>query len=279
MERAFALPTLDVRTDLMTLFSSALQSGAILLREGLEAMLIIAILASVLNKSGLGARVRQLYWGAGAAVVASLCMAVVFAYAFNGGHSDWLEAGVMALAAGLMFYMSGWLYVKQDPKALAAHLKQGADQAILAGAGFSFFSLAFLAVFREGAETMLFLEALAKTEGGWNAGLALGVVGACALLVLAYATMQRATLKLPLRPVFLITSAFLFVMGLRFVGAAIQELQEQQVLAFDEAPFGDALASLGFNPTWEALAPQLFVIALAALGAIALRMRSAAATA
>ncbi len=263
----------------MSLLSSALQSGAILLREGLEAMLIIAILAGVLHKSGLSARVRMLYWGAAAAVVASLGMAFVFAYAFNGGHSDFLEAIVMAVAAGLMFYMSGWLYLKQDPKALAAHLKQGADRAILAGAGFSFFSLAFLAVFREGAETMLFLQALAKTEGGWNPGLALGVVGAFAALALAFALMQRASMKLPLRPVFLITSAFLFVMGLRFVGAAIQELQEQQIVGFDEAPFGEALSSLGFNPTWEALAPQIALICLAAVGAAALRMRAAPATA
>jgi high-affinity iron transporter len=259
----------------MTLLSSALQSGAILLREGLEAMLIVAVLAGVLTKSGAGARVRLLYLGAGAALVASLGMAVVFAYLFNGAHNDWLEAGVMAVAAGLMFYMSGWLYLKQDPKSLAAHLKQGADKAALAGAGFSFFSLAFLAVFREGAETMLFLQALAKTEGGWNLGLALGLLGAFALLALAYVLMRRATLKLPLRPVFLVTSAFLFVMGLRFVGAAVQELQEQQLVGFDEAPFGEALSSLGFNPTWEALGPQLALILVAALAALALRTRAA----
>jgi len=269
-----ALPTLEVRTDAMSLVSSALQSGSILLREGLEAMLIIAILAGVLVKSGQAARLRLLYLGAAVAVVASLGMAVVFAYAFNGAHSDFLEAIVMAVAAALMFYMSGWLYLKQDPKALAAHLKQGADRAILAGAGFSFFSLAFLAVFREGAETMLFLQALAKTEGGWNAGLALGLVVALAILVVAYAVMQRATLKLPLRPVFLITSAFLFVMGLRFVGAAVQELQEQQIVGFDEAPFGGALAAFGFNPTWEAILPQLALVGLAALGALALRLRA-----
>ena len=259
----------------MNLLSSALQSGAILLREGLEAMLIVAVLAGVLTKSGAGARVRLLYLGAGVALVASLGMAVVFAYLFNGAHNDWLEAGVMAVAAGLMFYMSGWLYLKQDPRSLAAHLKQGADKAALTGAGFSFFSLAFLAVFREGAETMLFLQALAKTEGGWNLGLALGLAGACALLALSYAVMRRATLKLPLRPVFLVTSAFLFVMGLRFVGAAVQELQEQQLVGFDEAPFGAALSSLGFNPTWEALGPQLALILIAALAALALRTRAA----
>lgn len=263
----------------MTMFTSALQSGSILLREGLEAMLIIAILAGVLNKSGLHHRVRVLYAGAGAAVVASLGMAFVFAYAFNGGHSDLLEAAVMTVAAALMFYMSGWLYLKQDPKALATHLKQGADRAILAGAGFSFFSLAFLAVFREGAETMLFLEALAKTEGGWNAGLALGLVAAAGLLAVAYAVMQKAAVKLPVRPVFLITSAFLFVMGLRFVGAGIQELQEQQLVGFDEAPFGATLSALGFNPTWQAIAPQLVLVALAAFGALALRPRVVASAA
>ena len=259
----------------MSVLSSALQSGSILLREGLEAMLIIAILAGVLTKSGEGARVRLLYLGAAAAIVASLAAAAVFAYAFNGAHSDMFEAIVMAVAAALMFYMSGWLYLKQDPKALAAHLKQGADRAILAGAGFSFFSLAFLAVFREGAETMLFLQALAKAEGGWNLGLWVGLGGAAAALGAAYGLLRGAALKLPLRPVFLITSGFLFLMGLRFVGAAIQELQEQQILGFEEAPFGDALSTLGFNPTWEALLPQMALLGLAMLGALALRMRGA----
>lgn len=263
----------------MSFLSSALQSGSILLREGLEAMLIIAILAGVLVKSGQAKRVRLLHLGAAAAVVASLAAAAVFALAFNGGHSDMLEAAVMAVAAVLMLYMSGWLYLKQDPKALAAHLKSGADRAALAGGGFSFVSLAFLAVFREGAETVLFLQALAKTEGGWNIGLALGLVAAALALAVAYALMQKAALKLPLRPVFLITSAFLFVMGLRFVGAAVQELQEMQVLGFDEAPFGGAFATLGLNPTWQALAPQLALIAVAALGALALRARTAPAAA
>lgn len=258
----------------MQLLSSALQAGSILLREGLEAMLIIAILAGVLVKSGQAARVRLLHLGAAVAVFASLGMAAVFAVAFNGGHSDLLEAAIMGVAAALMIYMSGWLYLKQDPKALAAHLKQGADRAILAGRGVAFVTMAFLAVFREGAETALFLEALAKTEGGWNMGLALGVIVAAALLVFAYMLLRHAAAKLPLRPVFLITSAFLFVMGLRFIGAAIQELQERQFVGFSEAPFGDALTSLGFNPTWQALAPQLALIFFALLGAIVLRMRS-----
>lgn len=257
----------------MTLLTSALQSGSILLREGLEAMLIIAILAGVLRKSGQEARLRLIYGGAGAAVIASFGVAVLFALAFNGGHSDWLEAGVMGLAACLMFYMSGWLYLKQDPKALTANLKRDADRAILSGAGFSFFSLAFLAVFREGAETMLFLQALAKTEGGWSVGLVVGLVVALAALALIYGAMQKAMTKIPLRPVFLVTSAFLFVMGLRFVGAVVKELQERQALGFDEAPFGSSLQLLGFNPTWQALAPQLGLIVLAGLGAFLMRRR------
>jgi high-affinity iron transporter len=69
--------------------------------------------------------------------------------------------------------------------------------------------------------------------------------------------------RLPLRPLFIVTSAFLFVMALRFIGAAIQELQEQLLVPYDPVSGASWLAELGFNPTWEALAAQGAVVVLA----------------
>jgi high-affinity iron transporter len=256
----------------MPFLSSALQSGAILLREGLEALLIIATLAAFLRKAGAEREVRALFLGAGAAVLLSLVGAFVMLVFLGGAHNDLVEAVIMAVAAALMLYMSGWLFLKQDPRAWMAELKASAGDAVSRGAAWPLGLIAFFAVFREGAETVLFLHALASTEGGWNLGLVLGLVGAVALLVLIFHSMQWLAGRVPLRPVFVLTSAFLFVMALRFMGAAIQELQEQEIVSVTPAnAISDLLVPLGFNASWEAAAAYLAVIALAAASLFALR--------
>src|SRR4051812_44061737 len=146
-------------------FAAALQSGSILLREGLEAMLVIAALAAFLRRIGALRQVKELYLGAIAAVVASIGAAFVFEIYFNGAHDDRLEAAVMIIASGLMLYMSGWLFLRQDARSWQAHVQRSAEQAISRGTVLSIALIAFFAVFREGAETLLFLHALAGSSG------------------------------------------------------------------------------------------------------------------
>jgi high-affinity iron transporter len=85
--------------------------------------------------------------------------------------------------------------------------------------------------------------------------------------------MQRLAMMLPLRPVFLVTSAFLFIMGLRFVGAALQELQERTVVSYTPATLPDWLVSLGFNPSWEAIGAQFAIAAIAVASTFAIQTR------
>jgi high-affinity iron transporter len=225
-----------------------------------------------MRKGGQDQELKPLWLGAGLAVLASVAAAVVFQLWFGGAHNDAMEAVVMIVAAALMLYMSGWLFLKQDPREWKRMIDASAKHALSSGAAFTLGSISFLAVFREGAETALFLHALASTSGGWGPALLMGLAGAVVCLAAIYAAMQWLALRIPLRPLFIVTSAFLFVMGLRFVGGAIQEMQEQQVVPYDSAPTPDWFASLGFNPTWEAIGAQL-VIALVALVSIAIAMR------
>jgi high-affinity iron transporter len=257
----------------MNALSEALQSGSILLREGLEALLVIAALAAFLNRAGFPEKVRSLYIGAGLAILASFGAAVVFELFFGGEHNDFMEAGVMVIAAVLMLYMSGWMYLKQDPKAWMGELKRSAERALDSGTTISLAAIAFLAVFREGGETVLFLHALAQTSGGWTFGLIAGLVVAAALLVAIFYAIEKLALMLPLRPVFIVTSAFLFLMGLRFVGGALQELQEQTIVPYTAAPVPHWLEQLGVNPTWEAIGAQLVIAAIAIGSTLALKLR------
>jgi high-affinity iron transporter len=243
--------------------SAFIQAAVILLREGLEAMLVIAALAGYLTKAGAGHRIQALYGGALAAVGASIVAAWLFAVLNSGEHSDVLEGIIILVAAALMLYVSGWLMVKQDPRGWQDYLAHKADNALAQDTVWAVAALAFLAVFREGAETVLFINALASAEGGWSVGLFAGLAAATAGLVVLFYFINLIAQKLPLRPLFIITSAFLFAMALKFIGEAVQEFQEQTMLPFTELKSAAWLRAIGLNPSVEALSLQLLVIVFA----------------
>jgi high-affinity iron transporter len=241
------------------------QSATILLREGLEAMLVITALAAYLKKVDAHDRLTALYTGAALAIAASLVAAWLFQILNSGEHNDILEGVVILAAAALMLYVSGWLLVRQDPRAWQGYLATKANDALAKRTGLAMGMLAFLAVFREGAETILFIYALAKTSGGWSAALISGLVTATVALVLIFYFINLVARRIPLRPLFVVTSAFLFLMAVKMLGEAVQEFQEQQLLSYDLVNGAEWLQALGFNPTVEALATQGIVIVLAAI--------------
>jgi high-affinity iron transporter len=227
--------------------SAFIQAAVILLREGLEAMLVIAALAGYLTKAGAGHRIQALYGGALAAVGASFVAAWLFAVLNSGDHSDVLEGVIILVAAALMLYVSGWLMVKQDPRGWQDYLADKAERALSQDTVWAVGALAFLAVFREGAETVLFINALAKTEGSWSASLFAGLAAATAALAV----------------LFYVTSAFLFVMAIKFIGEAVQEFQEQAIITVTEVKGSAFLSAIGLNPSMEALSIQGLVILFA----------------
>jgi high-affinity iron transporter len=240
--------------------SAFVQAAVILLREGLEAMLVIAALAGYLTKVGAAHRIQALYGGALAAVGASVIAAWLFAVLNSGEHSDILEGIIILFAAALMLYVSGWLMVKQDPRGWQEFLAQKADHALSQDTVWAVGALAFLAVFREGAETVLFVNALASAEGGWSAGLFAGLAAATAGLAVLFYFINLIARKLPLRPLFIITSAFLFIMAIKFVGEAVQEFQEQAIITVTEVKGSAFLTAIGHNPSMEAQSIQALVI-------------------
>src|ERR1700750_339665 len=240
--------------------SAFIQAAVILLREGLEAMLVIAALAGYLSKAGAGHRINALYGGALGAVGASIIAAWLFAVLNSGEHSDILEGIIILVAASLMLYVSGWLLVKQDPRGWQDYLAHKADGALAQDTVWAVAALAFLAVFREGAETVLFVNALATAEGGWSAGLFAGLAAATAGLVVLFYFINLIAQKIPLRPLFIITSAFLFAMAIKFIGEAVQEFQEQALVSVTELKSLSWFGAIGLNPTVEALSAQLLVI-------------------
>jgi high-affinity iron transporter len=251
------------------------QAAVILLREGLEAMLVIVALAGYLDKVGASHRIRPLYLGALAAVFASFVAALIFAVFNDGQHDDTTEGVVIILAAAIMLYVSGWLMIKQDPKSWKEFISTKADEALAKNTAWAVGVLAFLSVFREGAETVLFITALAGTEGGWTFAIFAGLLAGVGGLLVLYVILTRLARRIPLRPLFIATSAFLFVTALKFIGDAIQEFQEQIIVSTTPIKSLSWLETIGLNPTQEALSIQ-FLVALFVIAAFSLVRREIA---
>jgi high-affinity iron transporter len=246
------------------MYGPFLHAAIILFREGLEAMLIIAAVVVYLDKVGARSRLPDLYFGAAAAIVVSIIAAWIFVVYNDGRHNDIIEGIVMLCAAALMFYVSGWLWVRQDPRAMKRRILAQTEAALAKRTSLAIALLAFLAVFREGAETVLFLRVLV-TVSGFTVSVFAGLITAAIALVAVFIAINSVARRIPLRPLFVVTSLFLFVMAVMFVGNAVFEFQEEKIIPYTEFAGSGFLKMMGFNPTIEAVAAQLAVILVVGL--------------
>lgn len=207
------------------------ESFVLLLREGFEAILVVAALMAFLNKAGATERRRDVATGAWAAVGASVVTAAVIEALFRvtPGEREALEGGTMLVASAVLFYVSYWLFSKIEVAKWNAFVRSRLEEALSKGSRVALASVAFLAVYREGCETILFYQALLTSAGaarGGPAAVAGGVVAGALALVVVYVAIDRFGMRLPLKPFFAVTSAMLYYMAFVFAGQGIAELQE-----------------------------------------------------
>ena len=247
------------------------QSFILLLREGMEALLIVGALLTFLTKIGAGQRRRDIHIGVGAAIGASILTAVLLETLFEvaPGRREALEGGTMIVAVAVLFYVSYWLLSKMEVAKWSQFVKSRVHDAVTSGSALALASAAFLAVYREGFETVLFYKALFVSAGPGAAvmpvagGIALGAL----VLVIVYFAINRFGVRLPLKPFFGFTSAFLYYMAFVFAGKGIAELQEGQIVSTTIIPWAPRIPALGIYPTVESLSLQavLLLLAIAAL--------------
>jgi len=195
------------------------------LREGLEAALIIAIVAAYLRKIGKNDLTKYLWLGSGLAVIVSAVVSVVFWTLYLSAESfagHWFEAFAMFTATVVLTYMIFWM--AKNARKIKGELQERIDIAISSGQLLGISALAFTSVLREGVETILFLSAAAAisfTETAIGATLGLLIAAIVAFF------LMRGTVKLDWRKFFLYTSVLLllFASGITMHGAkALQEL-------------------------------------------------------
>lgn len=245
------------------MLATTLQTAVIMIREGLEAFLVILALTAYVTKANVRGGRRAIYAGAIAAVAAILVLGRLFEGVFDRVHDSLLEALALLVIAALMLVISGWVMLGSYSSFWTRLYGAGAAAAVSGHANWSLATVAFVAVFREGVEVMLILYALASTTGGWTPAITLGLTIGSALLVVLFFILDRLADRLPLKLIFMVTSAFLFLMGLKLIGAALECLQELGYVPATALRNGAWLKAIGLNPTWEALLAQAAVVALA----------------
>ena len=238
----------------------------IIVREGLEAILVIAAIIAYLVKSGNGKSLKNVYIGALAGILASFAAAAVLYFVkqavAGAGMAQELIEGVTALiAVCVLFYVSNWMISKAEAAAWTGYIDSKVRSGVEKRSAFTLAFTAFLSVFREGAEVVLFYQPMLQ-EG--NAGMVWAGFGAgVVILVFVYLAITKLSIKLPIKVFFTATSILMAVMCVSFLGSGIKELAEGNLfdltLRVPGIPENDVIQIFGIYPYLETLVPQLIL--------------------
>lgn len=242
----------------------------ILLREGMEAILVLAAIMAYLHKSGNAKYLNAVYNASLAGVIASFVTAYVFNVLTNqfgaGANQEIIEGITVLFAAAVLLSMSWWMGQKSDAKAWGNYIENMVKTSLSSGKVRALGAAAFLAVYREGAEVVLFYQALFNSATGDVEMIWLGFVAAGVALAVIFALIRYGTVKIPLRPFFMGTSIFMYLLAVSFAGSGIKELQEGGIVSMtpvEKIPVPN-VDILGIYPTYETLAIQVILLGAAA---------------
>lgn len=248
-------------------WSVTLKALLILLREGVEAMLVLGALAAYLRRVGAADRVWVLYTGAGLAVPLSLLTgwALLRGARESGLSGGMIEAVSLLAAAAMLIYLSFWLYSRREAQRWQAWIAGKMEYALSGGSLLALAGAACLAVYREGAETVLFFAALNASAPGQQAALTTGVALATTQLAALFLLIRSAAMRLPLRQFFGATALLLYGMAVVFVGQALVELQAMGALPSLYLAGFPSISWAGVSPTAQGLAAQGVLLMLPVL--------------
>ena len=235
-----------------------IQSLSIIVREGFEAILIIAALIAFLIKSRNRDKLKSIYIGVTLGVLGSFLTAYIAheVLHLSTASQELMEGWIMLFAVVVLFWVSYWLVSKIEAEKWQSYITQKMKTAVSTGSAFALGGVAFLSVYREGFETVLFYKALYLYAGDATEGIVPGFVAGSAVLTLVYYLINKAGVKLPIKWFFAFTSVFLYYMAFTFMGKGLHELQMGQLIPMTPAMFAPEISWLGMYPTWETLIGQ-----------------------
>ena len=251
------------------------QAFVVLLREGLEAILVVAAIIAYLVKAGHKDKIRHIYWGIAAGLVASGLVALLFTLLFNGnGPQQEILEGVVALVAMLMLlYTSNWMLSKSSVESWNHYIQSRTVAAISKGSVISLALLSFLAVFREGAETVMFYQAIFAMAPGGRREIWTGFAAAAVVLVIVFVLIRFTSVKIPIRPFFIITSLLMAVMVVIFAGGGVHALIEGDLVPATYLPGVPTSDWIGLYPYTQTIGAQILAALVVVVLAIVSTLR------
>lgn len=237
-------------------------AALILLREGVEALLIIMALLTVTRKSEQTKASKWIVIGSVIGIVLSIALAFIFKAIFeNLGSTRELTEGLVGIGSVILMIIVGiWLHSKSSLDSWQNFINKNMDKAMSTGSIVTFGLVAFLSVFREGAETIIFYLGIVGKISTWS--LILGIIVASVILALIAIFFNQITKWIPIHRLFFIMSLFIFILAFKILGVSIHTLQILNIVpqhTINHLPFIDLI---GFYPTYETLIPQLALVIL-----------------
>ena len=234
----------------------------ILLREGVEALLIVLALVSSLKAANQKKGLRWVYAGAAAGILASVVIAFVLQALFpavsSGTNREILEGFVGIFAVVMMIGIGFWLHSKSSLKSWKNYIDRKMDVVLSTGSFISMFVLSFLAVFREGAETILFYVGILPLISLQN--LIIGVVSAILILIVIALVLIYASSKIKIHQVFFVLTWTIYFLAFKMLGTSIHMLQVVGILPLHVIHFIPTVEVLGIYANIEVFISQLILI-------------------
>lgn len=233
-------------------------SALILLREGLEALLIILVLVSFLKRANQQQMAKWIYSGAVVGIALSIVAAFVLSMFFNSltvnASREMLEGYIGLIAALMMIGVGVWLHNKSTVASWNAYLSKQMGSAISKQSVFAMAFISFLSVFREGAETIIFYAGIAPKMP--TSQFVLGIVVAIIMLIIMALVLVKMTVRIPIHKFFFVATIMIYVLAFKIIGSSIHTLQLTDVLpttVFHSLPI---VSMIGFYPTLETIIGQ-----------------------
>ena len=232
---------------------SFINSLAIMVREGLEAALIVAAVLAVLVATGARNAIRYVHLGWVLALVAGLItwFLAQTVISISGAQRETIEGVTSLLAAVVLFYVSYWLITKIEVRKWKEYIQGKVKKALSKKSLFALASVSFFAVYREAFETVLFYQALLLQAGNAKDEVIWGLIVGTVLLLCLVLVVFKLGLRIPLKYFFSITSFLLYFLSFVFAGKGIRELQEAGIIGITPLNLIPQVDILGIYPTLE----------------------------
>lgn len=232
------------------------------IREGMEALLVIGALLTMTKKARVTRSSAWIWGGASAGMAVSLAAGIGVTVLFSSsvfGENNFLLGGVTGvLSAIMLLYVGVWLHRNASMDKWREKINIQKSQALKKRSLLSFALIAFLAVVREGLETVIFFIGLVGklplTEliGGTAAGLI--------VLVIVGVLLIKLGLRIPLKPFFLLSMAVVLYMCVKFLGTGVHSLQLAGILPSDAESWLPSVSVLGIYPSVYSTIPQMLIL-------------------